>query len=119
MATGAIRGRKPVKRGGDWRGRLARTLRRIGAFIVLLLLAAGLALWWAARWIPDRTLYPTQGVTIDAGNGDVRWGSIKAAGADFAYIMGTDGSAAIGHPCGNMAGARATAIRRRSRQAHP
>lgn len=92
MATGAIRGKRPVKRGGDWRTAIARTLRRIGGIAVLLLLAAGLALWWAARWIPDRDSYPTQGVTIDAGNGDVHWGSIKAAGADFAYVMATDGN---------------------------
>lgn len=95
MATGAIRGKRPAKPGGDWRAAATRTLRKIGAAIVLLLLAAGLALWWAARWTPDRTLYPTQGVTIDAGNGDVHWGSIKAAGADFAYIMGTDGATNI------------------------
>ena len=95
MATGAIRGGKTAKAAGAWRAATARTLRRIGAAIALLLLAAGLALWWAARWIPDRALYPTQGVTIDAGNGEVHWGSIKAAGADFAYIMGTDGSAGI------------------------
>lgn len=95
MATGAIRGGKAAKTASAWRAAIARTLRRIGAAIALLLLASGLALWWAARWIPDRALYPTQGVTIDAGNGDVHWGSIKAAGADFAYIMGTDGSAGI------------------------
>jgi len=95
MATGAIRGGKAAKTAGAWRAAIARALRRIGAAIALLLLAAGLALWWAARRIPDRALYPTQGVTIDAGNGDVHWGSIKAAGADFAYIMGTDGSAGI------------------------
>ena len=95
MATGAIRSKQPGKAGGDWRAAIARTLRKIGGAVVLLLLAAGLALWWAARWIPDRALYPTQGVTIDASNGDVHWGSIKAAGADFAYIMGTDGSSAV------------------------
>ena len=95
MATGAIKGRREAKSGDDWRVVVARGLRRIGAAIVLLLLAAGLALWWAARWTPDRTLYPMQGVTIDAANGDVHWGSIKAAGADFAYIMATDGSSTI------------------------
>ncbi len=95
MATGAIRGKGSGKAAGDWRAAIARTLRKIGGAIVLLLLATGLALWWAARWTPDRTLYPIQGVTIGAGNGDVHWGSIKAAGADFAYIMGTDGSASV------------------------
>lgn len=44
MATGAIRGGKAAKTAGAWRAAIARTLRRIGAAIVLLLLAAGLAL---------------------------------------------------------------------------
>ncbi|WP_447753483.1 GH25 family lysozyme [Sphingopyxis fribergensis] len=111
MATGAVMGKRPAKPGGDWRAAIARALRRTGATIALLLLAAGLALWWAARWTPDRTLYPTQGVTIDAGNGDVHWGSIKAAGADFAYIMGTDGSAAIDPKfVRNMAAAREAGV---------
>ncbi|MDO9367403.1 MAG: GH25 family lysozyme [Sphingopyxis sp.] len=107
MATRAVRGKRPAQPGGDWRTAGARALRKIGGIIVVLLLATGLALWWAARWTPDRTVYPTQGVTIDAGNGDVRWGSIKAAGADFAYIVGTDGSAALDPKfLRNMAGAR-------------
>jgi len=111
MATGAIRGKRPGKAGGDWRAAIARTLRKIGGAIVLLLLAAGLALWWAARWTPDRALYPIQGVTIDAGNGDVHWGSIKAAGADFAYIMGTDGSASVDPQFArNMAAAREAGV---------
>ncbi|WP_447931147.1 GH25 family lysozyme [Sphingopyxis fribergensis] len=111
MATGAIRSKRPGKAGGGWRAAIARTLRKIGAAIVLLLLAAGLALWWAARWIPDRALYPTQGVTIDANNGDVHWGSIKAAGADFAYIMGTDGSSAVDPKFArNMAAAREAGV---------
>lgn len=80
---------KPVQ---DWRAAIARWLRRAGAILLLLLLATGLALWWAARWTPPREQFPIQGVTIDAGNGPVRWGSIKAAGADFAYVMATDGT---------------------------
>src|SRR3546814_17169015 len=93
MRAGAIRGGKMGGTLTAWRATTLRALRRIGAAIVLLLLAAGLALWWAARWTPDRALYPTTGVTIDAGNGDVHWGSIKAAGAEFASIIATDGTA--------------------------
>ena len=112
MKAGAIRGGRAAQAAAAWRAKVARLLRRIGAAIVLLLLAAGLGLWWAARWTPDRALYPTQGVTIDAGNGDVQWGSIKAAGAEFAYIAATDGSGAIDPKFArNMAGARASAGR--------
>lgn len=107
MKEGAIRGGRGSRRDGDWRGALARFLRRIGAALVLLLLAAGLVLWWAARWTPDRSVYPMQGVTIDAGNGDVHWGSIKAAGADFAYIAATGGAARVDAQFArNLSGAR-------------
>src|SRR3546814_15980968 len=92
MRAGAIRGGKMGGTLTAWRATTLRALRRIGAAIVLLLLAAGLALWWAARWTPDRALYPTQGVTIDAGNGDVHWGALKAAGAESAYFLATDGA---------------------------
>ncbi|BBB12554.1 GH25 family lysozyme [Sphingopyxis sp. FD7] len=111
MKAGAIRGGQGAKRGGDWRVAIARFLRRIGAAVVLLLLAAGLALWWAARWTPDRAIYPVQGVTIDAGNGDVHWGSIKAAGADFAYIAATGGAARIDPKFArNLVGAREAGV---------
>ncbi|HWW56062.1 MAG TPA: GH25 family lysozyme [Sphingopyxis sp.] len=111
MKAGAIRGKGSAKAGEGWRAAVARTLQRIGAAAVLLLLAAGLALWWAARWTPDRAMYPTQGITIDAGNGDVHWGSIKAAGADFAYVVATDGSAGVDPKFQrNMAAARETGV---------
>jgi len=111
MATGAVKGGRPAKPGSDWRGAIARMVRRVVGIAVLLLLAAGIALWWAARWTPDRTPYPTQGVTIDAGNGDVHWGSIKAAGADFAYVMATDGTGDIDPAFArNMAAAREAGV---------
>ena len=75
----------------DWRAGARSWARKAGAMLVTLLLAAGLALWWAARWTPPREDYPFQGVTISTDNGTVPWGSVKAAGADFAYIMATAG----------------------------
>src|SRR3546814_16597403 len=95
MRAGAIRGGKMGGTLVAWRAAILRTLRRIGAAIVLLLLAAGLALWWAARWTPERALYPTQGVTIDAGHGDVHWGSIKAAGPAFPSSTAPHGTGGI------------------------
>lgn len=111
MATGAIKGRQAARAGGNWRRNIARALRRLGGVAALLLLGAGIALWWAARWIPDRALYPIQGVTIDAGNGDVHWGSIKAAGADFAYVQATDGAGELDPQfIRNMNGAREAGV---------
>ena len=101
------------KRGtSEWRAALGRWMRRIAALAALLLLAAGVALWWAARWTPPRDRYPLQGVTIDAGNGVVHWGSIKAAGADFGYIFATDGDSGVdANYARNMATAREAGIR--------
>jgi lysozyme len=67
-------------------------LRRIAALLLLLILAVAAFFWWAARWTPDRTAFPIQGVTISAANGAVQWGSVKAAGAGFAYLAATDGA---------------------------
>ena len=92
--AGAIRNRTkmPPKASRDWRAVLARWMRRIGGMLALVLLVIGLALWWAARWAPSRDQYPLQGVTITADNGAVHWGSVKAAGADFAYLAATEGA---------------------------
>ncbi|MGB3847884.1 glycoside hydrolase [Sphingopyxis sp. YF1] len=94
MAAGAI-GNRTGTAVPAWRAALLRWLRRIGAAVLLILLAIGLTLWWAARWAPSRDQYPWQGATIDARNGQVQWGSVKAAGADFAYIVATDGAARV------------------------
>ena len=109
MATRAAK--RPVKAGGDWRGAIARFLRRTAGLILLAVLLAGLALWWAARWTPNRDLYPLQGVTISADNGEVHWGSIKAAGADFAYVAATDGANGVDPMFArNLSGAREVGI---------
>ncbi|NIJ36532.1 lysozyme [Sphingopyxis panaciterrae] len=113
MATGAAsRGNKgPVKPLAEWRGVLAYWLRRVSGLLLLLVLAAGLVMWWAARWTPPRAQFPIQGVTIDADNGVVRWGSIKAAGADFSYLMATDGTDGVDPMfASNMAAAREAGI---------
>jgi lysozyme len=75
-----------------WRDAIARFVRRVAGGLLLVVLLVGIALWWAARWTPNRDLFPTQGVTISADNGEVHWGSIKAAGAYFAYVAATDGT---------------------------
>lgn len=79
----------------DWRSAAMRLLRRILGWLLVLVLLAGLAMWWAARWTPKRDVFPIQGVTISADNGEVHWGSIKAAGADFAYVAATDGAGGV------------------------
>lgn len=114
MAMGATFAKRktPAKPVRNWRGAILHWLRRALALAALVLLAVGLALWWAARWTPPREQYPLQGVTIDAGNGPVHWGSIKAAGADFAYIFATDGDRRVDPMYArNMAAAREAGVR--------
>lgn len=65
---------------GNWR------LRALGA-VVLIGIVAGAWGWWHLRhWTPERAVYAVQGVEIGADDGEVRWTSLKAIGADFAYI---------------------------------
>ncbi|CCA92818.1 MULTISPECIES: glycoside hydrolase family 25 protein [unclassified Novosphingobium] len=61
-------------------------LRLLGA-VLLIAIVAGAWGWWHLRhWTPDRAIYPVQGVEIGVDDGPVNWKSIKAIGADFAYI---------------------------------
>jgi len=76
-------------------GRGGGTMRRRGSGLVLRL-AGALALvagvggawgWWHLRhWTPERSAWPMQGVEVGAQDGEVSWKSLKAIGADFAYV---------------------------------
>lgn len=66
---------------------------RMFGWLLLGLFVGSVLFWWATRWRPDIADYPIQGVTISAANSPVQWGSVKAAGAGFAYLAATDGSA--------------------------
>jgi lysozyme len=94
MPTPAASGRKnrPAPTSDAVRMRARRMAKRAGTLLLIALLAAAVILWWAARWTPDREQYPLQGVTVNSSNGDIHWGWIKAAGADFAYVSATIGS---------------------------
>lgn len=94
MPTPAASGRKkrPAPVALPMRDRAQIIAKRAGTIILLLLILLGLILWWASRWTPDREAYPLQGVNVDASNGDIDWGWVKAAGADFAYISATSGA---------------------------
>lgn len=78
----ARKGGRPGARGraGGWR-------LQVMAALLLVAIVAGAWGWWHLRhWTPDRALYPLQGVEIGAGDGAVSWPSLKAIGADFAYV---------------------------------
>lgn len=65
----------------------AGTRLRILGGLLLIAMIGGVWGWWHLRhWLPDRSAYPVQGVEIGVDDGPVSWESIKAIGADFAYI---------------------------------
>lgn len=60
--------------------------------------ALGIGGWhWATHWRPSPARYPLQGVDLPDTAPALDWGSVRAAGADFAYLtatVGTEGRAA-------------------------
>ena len=69
-----------------------RILRRI-AIVVVLGLAIAAALWgYARRWMPDVDDYPVQGVDVSHVNGQIDWKTVRADGAEFAYVLASVGS---------------------------
>ncbi len=55
--------------------------------------AIGIGGWhYATGWAPDHATYPLQGVDLGEHPGEVEWGTVRAAGADFAYLVATVGS---------------------------
>lgn len=64
-----------------------RWLLRAAALVVLVGIAFAGWLWWDMReWRPDETLYPEQGALVPAGNGTVKFETLKAIGAQFVYL---------------------------------
>lgn len=72
------------KRGGS--ARHGWRLRALAAVLLVAIIAGAWGWWHLRHWMPERTLYPLQGVEIGFDDGDVSWKSLKAIGADFAYI---------------------------------
>lgn len=62
-----------------------------GALLLVALLLA--ALVWAGRWRPSPVRYPLQGVDLSEQPPAIAWDSVRAAGADFAYLVATGGTA--------------------------
>ena len=59
---------------------------------MVVLGAAGIAAWvYAAGWRPSTARYPLQGVDLEVDAGTPEWRTVRAAGADFAYLVATDG----------------------------
>jgi lysozyme len=58
----------------------------LGALLLAAIVAGAWGWWHLRHWTPERAVYPLQGVEIGSDDGEVSWKSLKAIGADFAYI---------------------------------
>jgi lysozyme len=74
----------------------ARTLKRRLGFIALgagaLMALAGALYALVLHWRPSTTDYPLQGVDVSHHQGEIHWPSVRAEGAEFAYIKATEGA---------------------------
>jgi lysozyme len=75
--------------------RIKLTPLRIFLSAVLIgTLLLGTLLWFARSWTPSRSHFAVQGMTLDAGAGEINWRMARAAGADFVYLQATSGAEA-------------------------
>ena len=70
-----------------------RWLFRSFLLLLLVALAGASYLWWKGRsWVPDAAVYPDQGALIGADSGSVNFRTLRALGAGFVYLYGSDGA---------------------------
>lgn len=72
--------------------RHARRVMLIGGITLLIICASWFA---AARWRPDPSLFPVQGIDVSQRNGEIDWWEVRKSGAQFAYVKATEGSATV------------------------
>jgi lysozyme len=93
-----------------------RTWKRRLIILALWLLFLGTAalviIRYAQAWTPSRETYPVQGLTVTSTSGPVAWKTVKARGADFAYIRASAGAKARDAAFEtNLIGVRAAGLR--------
>ncbi len=65
------------------------------AVALLAVSAIGMGGWhWATHWRPSPERYPLQGVDLPADAPALEWGSVRAGGADFGYLVATRSTSA-------------------------
>ena len=66
---------------------------RIAAALLLIAVGAGGWLWWQVNhWTPAEVIYPDQGVIAGQQDGPIKFRTLRALGASFAYLDASDGA---------------------------
>ncbi len=77
------RGRSRRKKGGSFR----RWIFRLLALLALIAIAFAAWFWWDMRtWRPSEQLYPEQGAVVPSEIDGMNFQTLKAIGAQFAYL---------------------------------
>lgn len=89
-----------------------RRLIILALWLLFLATAALIIIRYAQAWTPSRETYPVQGLTVTSASGPIAWKTVKARGADFAYIRASAGAQARDAAFEtNLTGARAAGLR--------
>lgn len=81
-------------------------------FAAIVVMFAGTLYLYALNWRPSDAAYDMQGVDVSAADGAIDWDAVKAAGADFGYIVATDGAGRDAKFEDNWRGAATAELRR-------
>ena len=91
---------------------MSRRLTLWGGLAVVAIAFAVALYLVALNWRPSTTTYQFQGIDVSAANGVVDWNAAKAAGADFGYVVATDGAERDARFEDNWRGTAAADVRR-------
>ena len=98
------------------RARRKRTWKRrlihLALWIAIAAAAAFALVRFAQAWTPSRDHYPVQGLSVSSTNGSIAWKTVKAHGADFAYLRASSGATRRDPAfAANLEGAHAAGLR--------
>lgn len=89
-----------------------RQLALLGGSVLALGALAGAAWGYAQGWHPSTEQFPIQGVSVSAAQGAIHWPTLRAEGADIAYVRATEGAVRDERFAANWADSKAAGLRR-------